>query len=294
MVIPMKLKESFHPYAMITIIFWSLAYVLTRLTLQYFSAFSLGFLRYFTASCTLIAVALITKMKLPKRTDVKWFLMAGIFGFFLYMITFNQGCKTVTASTSSVIIATVPVITALLARFIYQEKLNIFQWIAIAIGFCGVVVLTMMDHAFILNQGLIWLILAAISLSIYNLLQRKLTRSYSGLQASTFSIFAGSVMLTIFLPSSVQEIHNAPPVQLFYIAILGIFSSAIAYVAWAQAFAKAKKASSVSSYMFLTPFLTSLLGFVIANERPDLPTLCGGAIILIGVLLFHFGGRRVL
>ena len=36
----MKFKNSFHPYAMVTILFWSLAYVLTRLTLQYFSAFS--------------------------------------------------------------------------------------------------------------------------------------------------------------------------------------------------------------------------------------------------------------
>ena len=42
----MKFKNSFHPYAMVTIVFWSLAYVLTRLTLQFFSAFSLGFLRY--------------------------------------------------------------------------------------------------------------------------------------------------------------------------------------------------------------------------------------------------------
>ena len=66
----MKLKDSFHPYAIITIFFWSLAYVLTRLTLQYFSAFSLGFLRYFIASCTLLIVAIITKMnRLAEQTS---------------------------------------------------------------------------------------------------------------------------------------------------------------------------------------------------------------------------------
>ena len=57
----MNIKNSFHPYAIITIIFWSLAYVLTRLTLQYFTAFSLGFLRYFIASCTLMIVAVLLK-----------------------------------------------------------------------------------------------------------------------------------------------------------------------------------------------------------------------------------------
>lgn len=77
----MKMKDSPHPYAIITIIFWSLAYVLTRLSLQYFSAFSLGFLRYFVATCALIAVALITKMKRPKRGDFIWFVFSGAAGF---------------------------------------------------------------------------------------------------------------------------------------------------------------------------------------------------------------------
>ena len=69
----MNIKNSFHPYAMVTIVFWSLAYVLTRLTLQYFSAFSLGFLRYLVASGALLVMAFFTKMKLPHKEDIPWF-----------------------------------------------------------------------------------------------------------------------------------------------------------------------------------------------------------------------------
>lgn len=72
-----KFKDSFHLYAMITILFWSLAYVLTRLTLQYFSAFSLGFLRYLIASLALIVVAVLTKMKLPQAKDIPFFFVSG-------------------------------------------------------------------------------------------------------------------------------------------------------------------------------------------------------------------------
>ena len=43
--------------------------------------------------------------------------------------------------------------------------------------------------------------------------------------------------------------------------------------------------------MFVTPFLTSILGFWLANEIPDRATLVGGSIILSGVLLFNFGGK---
>lgn len=286
----MGFKDSFHPYAMVTILFWSLAYVLTRLTLQYFSAFSLGFLRYFVASCALIVMAVAAKLQLPRKKDLPWFVLAGGIGFFLYMIAFNQGQATVTAATGSIVIATVPVITALFARFVYQETLKSYQWVAILIEFTGVTVLTLMNSTFSVNWGLLWLLLAALALSVYNLLQRKLTREYTALQASTFSILFGTCMLTIFAPSAVEEIYLAPVIQYFYLAVLGIGSSAVAYVSWAKAFAKAKKTSQVSNYMFVTPFLTSVLGFLLADEVPDRATIVGGSIILLGVLLFNFGG----
>ena len=287
----MKIKDSFHTYAIITIIFWSLANVMTRLSLHYFSAFSLGFLRYTIASCALIVIALVTRMKPPKKKDIIWFIFSGTVGFFLYMIAFNKGCETVSSATSSVIIANVPVLTALLARFVYKEKLSVIKWAAIAVEFSGVIVLTLMDSTFSFNPGLAWLIGASLLLSVYNLLQRKITTNYSGLQASTFSIFSGTIMLAVFLPTAVKQAQSAPPVAFLYVAVLGIFSSAIAYAAWAQAFKKAKDSSSVSNYMFITPFLASLMGFLFAGEKPDLPTVIGGGIILLGVFFFNFGEK---
>lgn len=287
----MSLKDSFHPYAAVTIFFWSLSYVMTRLTLQYFSAFSLGFLRNFIASCALIVIAVMTGMKRPRLKDLPWFLASGGVGFFLYTITFNQGQVTVTASTGSVIIATVPVFTALMARFFYRERLRAFQWAAILVEFAGVAVLTLMNGVLSINTGLLWLLLAALALSVYNLLQRKLTKSYSALQASTYSIFSGTLLMTVFAPASIREIAGVPAIQYLYLAVLGVGSSAIAYVSWAKAFSKAEQISQVSNYMFITPFLASVLGFLIAGEVPDRATLYGGGIILAGVLIFNFGGR---
>lgn len=287
----MKFKNSFHPYAMVTIVFWSLAYVLTRLTLQYFSAFSLGFLRYLVASGALLVIAAMTKMQLPRKRDIPWFLASGGIGFFFYMIAFNQGQATVTAATGSVVIATVPVITALFARFVYGEKLMRFQWCAIAVEFVGVAVLTLMNSTFSVNTGLLWLLSAALALSIYNLLQRKLTKTYTALQASAYSILFGTCMLAVFAPTAIREVSQAPAIQYFYLAVLGVCSSAVAYVSWTKAFSKAKKTSQVSNYMFVTPFLTSILGFLLAGEVPDQATLVGGGIILLGVFLFNFGGR---
>ena len=93
--------------------------------------------------------------------------------------------------------------------------------------------------------------------------------------------------MAIFAPASFQEITDAPAIQYLYLAILSVCSSAAAYVSWAKAFSKAKQTSQVSNYMFVTPFLTSVLGFLIVGEIPDHATLCGGGIILIGILIFN-------
>jgi len=190
-----------------------------------------------------------------------------------------------------VILATTPVITALLARFIYKERLKNFQWAAIAVAFSGVVILTMSRGSFTMNIGLLWLFSSALLVSVYNLLQRKLTKSYTAIQTATFSIFAGTIMLAIFLPSAIGEARSAPAIQFFYVATLGIFPSAIAYIAWSKAFSLAKNTSSVSNYMFVTPFTTTLFGFLIAGEVPDISTIIGGTIILTGLFIFNFGDK---
>lgn len=285
----MKLKDSFHPYAWITIFFWSIAYIFTQLGLESFSAFSLGFLRYLFASAALIVVAVVMKLKPPKLRDLPLFIAAGATGFFLYMITFNHGAGLVTAATGSVVMATVPLITALFARFVYREKLTALQWTAIVLEFVGVTVLTLMNSTFSVNRGLYWLMAAALVLAAYNLLQRKLTKKYNALQASTYSIFCGTILLAVFAPGAVKELAKAPLSQYFNLAVLGIGCGAIAYVTWAKAFAKAKQTSHVSNYMFLTSFLTALIAFVVSGEVPDRATVIGGGIILFGVMIFNFG-----
>ena len=284
----MRLKDNFHFYAIITIIFWSASYVFTRLGLRHFTPISLGVYRYIIASASLLIFALFIKVKIPNKKDIKWFILAGFFGFFFYIITFNTGAVTVSVSTSSLVIATAPVVTTLLARIINKEKLSIIQYIAIIIEFTGVGVLTLMNGIFSINTGLIWLIIASFSVSIYNLLIRNLTKTYSAVQVSILSIWFGTIMLLVFLPNSVTEIKTAPLIQHFYLIFLGVFPSAIAYISWSCAFSKVKKISSVTNYMFLTPFLTTLLGVLIAKEIPDSATITGGIIIILGMFIYNF------
>jgi drug/metabolite transporter (DMT)-like permease len=287
----MNWKTSYHPYAAITITFWSMAFVFTRLALPYFSVFSLGLWRYVAASAVLLCVAALTRMQPPKLRDVPWFLLAGAVGFSLYMVVFNLGSQTVSASTGSVMLATTPILTALLARVFYKEKLRPLQYGAIGLAFAGVVVLTVLRGGFTLTGGIALMLLGALMTAVYNLLQRRLTKTYAPLRSTTISILFGTAMLCVFLPQGVRELAVAPPIATGYVLFLGIFSGAVAYWAWAKALSLAKNTSSVSNYMFVTPFLATLLGLVIAGEPVELPTVVGGLMIIAGLAGFRLAGR---
>ena len=281
------MKRNYHFYAIITIIFWALAFIFTKLGLQYFDVYSLSFLRYLSASLTLIIMMFFIKINKPKKEDFSTYLLSGAIGFFIYVILFTKGTGMVSSATGSIVIAMVPVFTALLASILYKEKIKTYQWLAIGIEFIGILVLTLMNGTFSVNEGILWLLVAALCLATYNILQRKLTKKYTAMEASTYSIFVGTTFLFIFAPKAFPKTIVAPIEQLIYVLILGIFSSALAYIAWAKAISLAEKTTYVSNYMFVTPFLTTVLGFVMMGEVPDPSTMLGGIIILLGLFLFN-------
>ena len=286
------MKRSPHPFAATTVLVWALAFPLTTLALRGFSAFSLGFLRYAVASAALLVLCLARRLPLPKLKDIPWFIAAGAAGFFLYMVAFNTGMAYgVSSATSSVILASVPVITAGLASLFFSEKLRARQWAAMALEFLGVLILALYGAVFTANLGTLWLVLAALLVSCYNLLQRRLTRNYSPLQVTAYSVFFGTLLLAVFAPKAVGELPATPAAFIVPVLALGLFSSALGYIAWATAFQKAERTATVTNYMFFTPFVAGLLGYLFFREVPGVATWIGGGVILLGAGLFYFGKK---
>lgn len=285
--------KSYHPYAMLTIFGWALAFPLTRIALHHFGPLQLGFLRYLLASLCMALIVAVMKLKPPKAADAKWFLLSGATGFFIYVSAFNKGSATLAAALSSVVIATAPVLTALLARFIYKEKLSVTKWLAIVIEFSGIALLALMNGSgAAVDPGILWVFTAAASFSIYNILQRKLTKTYSPMRVTAYSMFAGTTMLALISPrGATAALLGATPQMLLNLGLLAVFSSAVAYVSWTKAISKSQNTASVSNYLFLTPFLATILAYVIMRETIAPSRIVGGAVVLCGVFLFNFGDR---
>ncbi len=90
----MRIRDSYHLYALITITCWSLIFVLTRLMMPEVSSASIGALRCVIASVTMIIALTLMRSRLPRVKDIPLFLLAGIVGFYLYLLMFNEGLKT--------------------------------------------------------------------------------------------------------------------------------------------------------------------------------------------------------
>ncbi len=288
----MKRQLSVHLFSFFTILLWASGFALTKIALSSFSANAVGFLRYAIASIILIPIVWIKKIPLPALRDIPLFFVTGAVGFFFYMITFNKGLETLSSATSSILIATAPILTALLAVLFLKESMRITSWVAIAIEFCGILVLTLWNGIFSVEIGILWTLAASLLISCYNILQRYLTRTYSPLQVTAYSIFAGTILLSFFSKEAISQIIQAPPAPLLAVIFMGIFPSALGYVFWSNALSLAQQTSTVTNYMFLTPFFSTLLGFLLIIEVPHLSTIVGGSIILFGLLLFRITQKQ--
>ncbi len=270
-----------------TVILWSTGFVFTRIAVTYFSSYSVGLLRYLSASVVLIIIGFYKNIGLPHKKDIPLFFVLGALGFALYQLLFNIALTTITAATASVIAATVPVLTALFASIIFKERLNTMGWIAVAIEFSGILILTFWHREVSVGLGILWMLIAALSFAAYNLIQRFSTSYYTPLQATIYSIIASTILLLPFLPITIREVSQAPWQPIAAVVFMGIFPSAIGFILWTRALSIAPQIGDVTNFMFLTPLLSTLLGILLIGEFPDLGTLWGGVIILLGVALFN-------
>lgn len=274
-------------YAFGTVILWASAFVCTKIALEHFSGTATGVLRYVVASAFFVILAVINKVGLPERNDVPLFFISGFFGFSLYMLFFNIGQYRLSSATASIVMATSPVITAFAASIAFKEKIKLLGWLAICIQFCGILILTLWNGVLSINTGILWVFGSALCISVYNLLQRIISRKYSALQSTAYSVFAGTLIMLIFLPSAIPQLIAASVKQWLNILLLGIFPSAIGFLLWNKALSIAPKTTEVTNFMFVTPFIATIFGFLLIRELPNNGTIIGGVVILVGLFLFQ-------
>ena len=108
-------KKRVLGYSLCTIFLWASAYPLTKIAQTHFTAISLAFLRSFLAGFFMLAVGAMQGMSWPRKRHMPLFLLSGALGYVIYMVAMNIGLQTLPSATCSLLVATSPIITAIIA-----------------------------------------------------------------------------------------------------------------------------------------------------------------------------------
>ena len=252
----------------------------------------LALLRFGTASTVLGLYALATRMRLPKPAELPRIGLAGFLGISVYHVALNFGEVTVNAGAASLLIAAGPVFTALLSVVFLQERLTRIGWGGILLAFAGVSLITLSGGKGVhFTPGALLILLAAAVAAVYSILSKQGLRRHAAIAFTSYTIWAGTLPLLIFLPGLIRQAHRAAPPATLAVIYLGIFPAAIAYVLWNLALAR-MPASLLSSFLYLSPVIASFIAWVWLGELPTRLTVLGGAIAIVGVVLVQTKGYR--
>ena len=276
----------------VTTVLWASAFAGIRAGLEAYGPGQVALIRFLVASAVLAGYAALTRMRLPERRDLAAVFLAGFLAFTLYHVALNYGEVTVSAGAASILINTAPIFTALLAVAVLGERLRGFGWVGMGVSFCGAALVSLAEgEGFSLDPRAFVILLAALSTSVYFVLQKPYLEKYGALAFTTYAIWAGTLLTLVFLPGLISQARTAPPGTTLAMVYLGVFPTAIAYVTYAYAFSRMPAARAVS-VLYLIPVLAYVIAWLWLGEVPTLLSVIGGVITLSGVLIVNTSGRR--
>jgi drug/metabolite transporter (DMT)-like permease len=261
--------------------------------LQAYDPVHLALLRFLLASVFMAVVAVFRGIRLPTLRDLPLMFALGFFAVSLHHVAINFGQQGVSAGASSVLAQSTPLFSTLLARFVFKDRVSLWRWGCVFLGLIGVVIVVAGDHGLgsIDAHGLL-ILLAALSWSVYFALQKHHARRYDALTLVCYTVWAGTVLLLIYLPGLVDQVISAPVhVQLAVIG-LGVFPSALAYLAWAYVLAHVDLSRATMTLYLVPPTAMAIASFAL-GERPTLMIVVGGLVVLVSVLALNLERRVV-
>lgn len=283
----MKKQSSLVPLAGVAVaVIWGLTFLSTKVAVVELKPMTLALMRFVIATLLLPPILWLSRTSLAIQwKDVPLIAASGFMGITLYFFFENNGIMRLSASESSIIIGTIPVLTLLVDMAVYRRKIRSSVMAGILLSFVGVVLIVVRSEAAKASPGgYLFMIGAAISWVIYTFITKPLGGKYSLLSITFWQIFFGMIGCIPFALFEGQSIARLSSQVIFNVLFLGILASAVGY--WLYVLVLDKLGASRSSvFINLVPVVSVIASFIVLGERLAPLQLAGGAAAVFGVYL---------
>jgi drug/metabolite transporter (DMT)-like permease len=272
---------------LVTVCLWALNFTTSKYILDHgFRPLTYSGIRYALAALIFLVIVLPRERSLRiERRDLP--LVAGaIVLLFLNQIGFVFALDLSTATTVALLFGTLPIFTALIARVVGMERLSRRFWLAAALSFGGVALVSVGSGQSV--SGNVWgdllAILGAATWGAYSVALAPLMRRYSPFRLSAIFLVVVSVALLAASAPQLgdQSFDLSGLVWLsFAYAVLGplvltnlLWFTAIDWVGPSRA----------SLFANLQPFLAAVIALLLLRESLTGLQLAGGLLIAAGIV----------
>ncbi len=282
---PERLDGRALTYIGIALLTWSSAYAAIAYALASFTPGEVALARLVIGSLCFAVLLLVKKVPLPARRDWPQLALLGVIGLTVYHLCLNTAETRVASGTAAILISLVPAATAALSAIWLRERLSPRTLVGLGVALVGVVMVVLASGKDVKFEPMAALVLISVlACAIFFVGQKPLFARNSMLGVTGFTFFAGMLGTLPFGLDLPHALAAAPAAHIWALVWLGIAPTFIGYIAWNAALHRAS-ASQVSSFIYFSPPIAVLIGWVWLGERPGWLTLIGGAVTVGGVVL---------
>jgi len=269
---------------------WSSTYLAIRFSLESFPPFFTAGFRYMLVGAGMYGYLRIKGDPAPSHAQWRDSAIIGIFLLVGGTAGVVYAMQWVGSGTSALVIATTPLWTVLFGGLWKQWPAR-NEWIGLALGFAGIVLLNMHGDLRAHPTGAALLVLSAASWSFGSVLSLRMNLP-SGMMASAAQMFSGGFLVLVAGILSGENIPAHPSARaVAALVYLAVFGSLLGYTAYTYLLKNVRPALA-TSYSYVNPALAVMLGVWFADEKITGITVAAMVIILAGVVLVILGQRN--
>lgn len=192
-------------------------------------------------------------------------------------ICFFTGLKHMPIANNLVFAFISPFIVTAISGLFLREKVGIRRWSAVAIGFCGVLII-LQPGTSAFNQYAIFPMGTGFLYAFYVILTRKMAGADPPLVTLAYTSVTGAILMTLYLAFSGDWKLPAQTLDWGLMLMLG-FWAMLSHLCLIRAFDYAS-ATVLSPFLYFEIVLATILGYLWFADFPELTTWAGMAVIV--------------